>query len=144
MTNSIEVLMVEDDPGDIELTRESLDLSKLRISLNVVEDGEEALAYLHHETPYEDAPRPDLVLLDLNLPKRDGREVLQEMKKHEELKRIPVVILTTSGAQEDILRTYDLGASSYVTKPIGLEAFTEMVKAIENFWFTVVRYPPET
>lgn len=143
MANFIEVLMVEDDPGDIELTRESLDLSKLRISLNVVEDGEEALAYLHHETPYEDVPRPDLVLLDLNLPKRDGREVLQEMKKHDELKRIPVVILTTSGAQEDILRTYDLGASSYVTKPIGLEAFTEMVKAIENFWFTIVQYPPE-
>jgi len=137
----LEILLVEDDPGDIELTREALADSKLLIHLHVVEDGEEAMAFLRQEGQYADGPTPDVVLLDLNLPKKDGRQVLKEIKEAKDLKMIPVVILTTSSAEEDILKTYKLGANCYITKPVGLEQFTRVVEAIDNFWVTVVKLP---
>lgn len=137
----ISVLLVEDDPGDVELTTELLNGSKLKLNLNVVEDGEKAMKYLRKEEEYADKPRPDLILLDLNLPRKNGREVLKEIKSDPQLKRIPVIILTTSQAEQDIIETYDLGASSYVTKPVGLEELKKVVKAIDEFWLTVVRFP---
>ena len=137
----LQILLVEDDPGDVELTRESLNDSKLLRSMHVVEDGVEAMAFLKREGKYSDAPRPDLILLDLNLPRKDGRAVLAEVKSDDSLKMIPIVILTTSTAEEDILKTYKLGANCYITKPVGLAQFTSVVKAIEQFWFTVVRLP---
>jgi two-component system response regulator len=139
--NLLQILLVEDDPGDVELTRESLNDSKLLISMNVVEDGVEAMAFLKREGKYSDASRPDLILLDLNLPRKDGRAVLAEVKADDSLKMIPIVILTTSTAEEDILKTYNLGANCYITKPVGLAQFTSVVQAIEGFWFTVVRLP---
>ena len=139
--NLLQILLVEDDPGDVELTRESLNDSKLLISMHVVEDGVEAMAFLKREGKYSDAPRPDLILLDLNLPRKDGRAVLAEVKSDDSLKMIPIVILTTSTAEEDILKTYNLGANCYITKPVGLAQFTSVVQAIEGFWFTVVRLP---
>lgn len=139
--NALEILLVEDDPGDVELTRESLSDSKLYMNLHVVEDGVEAMAFLRREGSYYEAPRPDLILLDLNLPRKDGRQVLAEVKADDSLKIIPVVILTTSSAEEDILRTYNLGANCYITKPVGLTQFTKVVEAIEGFWFTVVKLP---
>ena len=144
MINShrVEVLLVEDDPGDADLTREYLEEAKVIVNLNVVDDGVKAIEYLHQDPPYTEATRPDLILLDLNLPKKDGREVLQEIKNDDHLKRIPVVILTTSDAENDIIKSYDLGANCYVTKPIGLEQFAYIVRAIESFWFTIVRLPP--
>ncbi len=138
-----EVLLVEDDPGDAELTREVLNDTKIWIRLNVVEDGAKAMQYLRREGPYEGVPRPDLVLLDLNLPKKDGREVLAEIKGDPELKHLPVVILTTSQAEEDVLKSYDLGANCYVTKPVGLEQFAKVVQSVEDFWLTVVKLPPK-
>ncbi len=137
----IEILLVEDDPGDVELTRETLLESKIMLNLNVVSDGVEALAYLRKEEPFAEAISPDLLLLDLNLPRKDGREVLEEMKADHHLRSIPVIVLTTSKAEEDILRSYDLGASCYITKPVGFEQFTKVVRSIEEFWFTVVRLP---
>jgi two-component system response regulator len=137
----IEILLVEDDPGDVELTRETLLESKIMLNLNVVSDGVEALAYLRKEGPYTQAMHPDLLLLDLNLPRKDGREVLEEMKADNHLRSIPVIVLTTSKAEEDILRSYDLGASCYIPKPVGFEQFTKVVRSIEEFWFTVVRLP---
>ncbi|RLC93997.1 MAG: response regulator [Chloroflexi bacterium] len=137
----IEILLVEDNPGDVRLTREGLKEGKMRNNLHVVEDGEEALAFLRKEGRYEDAPSPDLILLDLNLPKKDGRELLADIKGDENLKRIPVVILTTSKAHEDILRTYDLHANCYITKPVDLEQFINVVKSIEDFWLTIVKLP---
>jgi two-component system response regulator len=137
----IEILMVEDDPGDVDLTRETLDESKIRVSLNVVEDGVKALEYLHQKGQYANAARPDMILLDLNLPKKDGREVLAEIKSDPNLRTIPVVVLTTSDADEDIFKTYDLGANCYITKPVGLDQFSKVVKSIENFWFTIVKMP---
>jgi CheY-like chemotaxis protein len=141
-SGSIEILMVEDNPGDVRLTQEALRAAKMLNNLHVVEDGEAALDYLYQRGQYSLAPRPDLVLLDLNLPKKDGREVLAVMKSDETLKSIPVVVLTTSHAESDILRAYNLNANCYVTKPVDFQRFTEIVKTIEDFWLTVVTLPP--
>ena len=138
----IEVLLVEDDPGDVDLTMEVLGMAKVRLSINVVEDGVEALAYLRKEGKYGDALLPDLILLDLNMPRTDGRGTLDEIKKDPKLRHIPVVVLTTSNADSDVVKSYTLGASCYVTKPVGLDQFTEVVQSIENFWFTIVKFPP--
>jgi CheY-like chemotaxis protein len=137
-----EILMVEDSPSDALITREALDYAKLLHRLHVVEDGVRALAFLRREGPYAQAPRPDLILLDLNLPRKDGREVLVEVKADDHLKTIPVVVLTTSRADEDILRAYGLHANCYITKPVDFVRFAEVVRAIEHFWFTVVTLPP--
>ncbi len=139
----IEILLVEDNPGDVRLTVESLKENKVRNNLNTVGDGVEAMAFLRREGKYSHAPHPDLILLDLNLPRKDGREVLGEIKADGDLRRIPVVILTTSKAEEDVIRTYDLHANCYVTKPAGFEQFTIVVKAIENFWLTIVKLPAQ-
>jgi len=138
----IEVLLVEDDPGDVLMTQEAFEEHKLRNRLNVVSDGAEALAYLRHEGSYADAVTPDLILLDLNLPRRDGREVLREIKKDRELCQIPVVVLTTSAADEDILRSYQLHANAYVTKPVDFERFISVVRQIDEFFVSVVKLPP--
>jgi len=138
----IEILLVEDNPGDARLTREALAQSKIRNRLHLVRDGEEALAFLHHEGQFRDVPVPDLILLDLNLPRRDGREVLEDVKKHPDLKHIPVVILTSSQAEEDILRSYRLHANCFITKPVDLEQLNKVVQGIEQFWFTLVTLPP--
>lgn len=138
----IEVLLVEDDPGDVLMTQEAFEEHKLRNRLRVVSDGAEALAYLRREGKYADAVAPDLILLDLNLPRRDGREVLAEIKKDEELCRIPVVVLTTSQADEDILRSYQLHANAYVTKPVDFERFIAVVRQIDEFFVSVVKLPP--
>lgn len=140
---SIEILLIEDNPGDADLAREALETGKVCNNLNVVGDGEEAIAYLRRQGKHADAPRPDLVLLDLNLPKKDGREVLAEIKADADLKRIPVVILTTSAAEADIIKTYNLHANCYITKPIDLNQFLKVVQAIEEFWFTIVKLPPK-
>lgn len=134
----VEVLLVEDDPGDVILTQEGLRASKLHINLYVVDNGEKALAFLHREPPYEDAPRPGLIILDLNLPRVNGMEVLKEIKTNETLQTIPTVILTTSRAEEDVVRSYKLGANCYVSKPLNLDEFVKVVSSIESFWFTVV------
>jgi DNA-binding response OmpR family regulator len=134
----VEVLLVEDDPGDVILTQEGLRASKLHINLHVVDNGEKALAFLHREPPYEDAPRPGLIILDLNLPRVNGMEVLKEIKTNEDLQTIPTVILTTSRAEEDVIRSYKLGANCYVSKPLNLDEFVKVVGSIETFWFTVV------
>ena len=138
----IEILLVEDDVGDIELTKEALEDSKLQIKLNVVRDGVEAIAYLRQEGNYTNVTPPDLILLDLNLPRKSGREVLQDIKNDNTLRHIPVVILTTSDTREDILGSYNLGANCYVSKPLGLEEFIQIVRSIEEFWFTIVKLPP--
>jgi len=139
----IEILLVEDSPGDVRLIIESLKENKLRNKLDVVEDGVQALAFLHQEGRYAEAPHPDLILLDLNLPKKDGREVLAEIKADENLRRIPVVILTSSKAEEDIFKAYNLQANCYITKPMGLDQFVKVVKSIQEFWLTIVKLPPE-
>jgi chemotaxis family two-component system response regulator Rcp1 len=138
----VEILLVEDNPGDADLAREALENSKVRNTIHWVGDGVEAMAFLRRKGKYKDVPRPDLVLLDLNLPKKDGREVLAEIKTDEDLKRIPVVILTTSREEEDILKSYNLHANCYITKPIDLNQFMIVVKSIEDFWLTIVRLPP--
>jgi two-component system, chemotaxis family, response regulator Rcp1 len=140
---TIDILMVEDDPGDVRLTREALKGSKVLHSLNVVEDGVAALDYLRKAPPWQDAVRPDIVLLDLNLPRKDGREVLAAMKQDAALRTIPVVILTTSQAEEDVLRAYNLNANCYVTKPVDFDQFMRIVRTIEDFWLTVVTLPPK-
>ncbi|WP_225408393.1 response regulator [Stigmatella hybrida] len=137
----IEILLVEDNPGDVRLTIEALKEGKVRNNLSVARDGVEALAFLRREGPHEKASRPDLILLDLNLPKKDGREVLEEIKKDSVLRRIPVVVLTTSKAEEDILHTYDLHANCYINKPVDLEQFISVVRSIDDFWLSVVRLP---
>ena len=137
----IEILLVEDNPGDERLTREALKEGKVYSTLHWVKDGVEAIDFLNRRGKHASAPRPDIILLDLNLPKKDGREVLQEIKSADELKRIPVVILTTSKAEEDVLRTYNLHANCYVTKPVDLEQFIVVVKSIDMFWLTVVTLP---
>ncbi len=139
----IEILLVEDNPGDVRLTREALSESKIRNRISVVPDGEEAMAFLRREGKYEDAPRPDLILLDLNMPRKDGREVLTEVKRNPEFKRIPVVILTSSSAEQDIVQSYNLHANAYVTKPVGFEQFVSVVKQVEDFWLEVVKLPRE-
>jgi CheY-like chemotaxis protein len=138
----VDILLVEDNPGDVRLTQEALREGKIRNRLMVAKDGVEALAMLRREGPHAGVPRPDLILLDLNLPRKDGREVLAEIKADEALRRIPVVVLTTSKAEEDILKTYDLHANCYITKPVDLEQFIEVIKSIDDFWLTVVRLPP--
>jgi CheY-like chemotaxis protein len=139
----IEILLVEDSPGDVRLTQEALEDGKVLNKLSVVEDGVEAMAFLRREGKYTDASRPDLILLDLNLPKKDGRQVLAEIKVDQNLKRIPVVILTTSKSEEDILKTYDLHANCYITKPVDLEQFITVVRSVQHFWFSVVKLPRE-
>ena len=142
ITSAIRILLVEDNPADAELATEALAESKLINELDHVEDGVEAMKYLRGEGAYAGRALPDLVLLDLNLPRMDGREVLAAIKSDEELRRIPVVILTTSESEEDILRSYDLHANCYITKPIDLNQFVRVVRAVEDFWITIVRLPP--
>ncbi|HYT10151.1 MAG TPA: response regulator [Mycobacteriales bacterium] len=137
----IDVLLVEDDPGDVLMTREAFEEHKLHNTLHVVNDGVEALRFLRREGEYADSPRPGLVLLDLNLPRKDGREVLREVKADESLRTIPVVVLTTSEAEEDVLRSYKLYANAYVTKPVDFERFIRVVQQIDEFFVTVVRLP---
>jgi len=139
----VEILLVEDSASDADLTEEALSEGKVLNHLHWVQDGVEALAFLHRQGKYSDAPRPDLILLDLNLPKKDGRDVLAQIKADPSLKLIPVVILTTSAAERDILRTYELNANCYVTKPIDLEQFISVVKLIEEFWLALVKLPSE-
>ena len=140
---TVDVLLVEDNEPDVRLAREALREAKVHTNLHVAYDGVEALSFLRQEGEHVEAPRPDLVLLDLNLPKKDGREVLAEMKDDPELRRIPVVVLTTSQAERDIVQTYDLHANAYVAKPVDFDAFIEVVRSIEDFWFTVVKRPAE-
>ncbi|MFD6529838.1 response regulator [Streptomyces sp. NPDC060184] len=140
----IEVLLVEDDPGDELMTREAFEDNKIRNTLHVVRDGQEALDFLYRRGPHAQAPRPDLILLDLNLPKYDGRQVLEQIKSDAELATIPVVVLTTSSAEEDILRSYKLHANAYVTKPVDLDQFIAAVRQIDDFFVTVVRLPGRT
>lgn len=138
----IEILLVEDNPGDVELTAQALRAGKICNQLHVVEDGELAMDFLRKQGHFAAASCPDVVLLDLNLPRKDGREVLEEIKADPALKKIPVIILTTSQSEEDILRAYNLAANCYITKPVDLDQFTKVVQAIEDFWFTVVKLPP--
>lgn len=142
MGRPVQMLLVEDNPGDVRLTKETLKDAKMLVNLDVVGDGMEAMAFLRREGKHANAPRPDLILLDLNLPKKDGREVLAEIKQDPNLRRIPVVVLTISSAEEDILKSYNLYANAYVNKPLNLEQFAKITKAIEDFWFTVVKLPP--
>ncbi|HEX3947971.1 MAG TPA: response regulator [Acidimicrobiales bacterium] len=137
----IEVLLVEDDPGDVLMTQEALSSAKVLHNLHVVDNGESAVAFLRREGPYAEAPRPDLVFLDLNLPRLDGREVLSIVKADQALRRIPIVILTTSEAEEDVLRSYDLHANAYVTKPVDFQGFMHVVRQIDDFFVTVARLP---
>jgi two-component system, chemotaxis family, response regulator Rcp1 len=140
----IDVLLIEDSEPDVRLTIEAMKEAKVHNRLSVVEDGVEAMEFLHREGRYQDAPRPDLILLDLNLPRMDGRQVLEEIKNDPALRRIPVVVLTTSRAEADILRVYDLHANCYITKPVDFTRFMEVVKAIEGFWLEVVKLPNGT
>src|ERR1700726_4750 len=137
----VEILLVEDSPGDVRLTREAFKDAKVHINLHVAADGAEAMAFLKREGPHTAAPRPDLILLDLNLPKKDGRQVLKEIKESPTLGIIPVVILTTSASEADILRTYQLHANCYITKPVDLDGFLKVVKSIDSFWLSVVKLP---
>ncbi|MBF0484088.1 MAG: response regulator [Candidatus Omnitrophica bacterium] len=137
----IEILLVEDSPADVRLTKEALKEEKLHMNLHVVGDGVEAMQFLHKEGKYANAPRPDLILLDLNLPKKDGREVLKEIKEDKNLKSIPTVILTVSKAEEDVFKTYNLHANCYITKPLDLNQFSRVVQSIKDFWLTIVKLP---
>ncbi len=139
----IEILLVEDNPGDVRLTKEALEDGKVLNKLHTVEDGMEALAFLNQEGKYADVPRPELILLDLNLPKKDGRDVLAEIKTNGDLRRIPVVVLTTSRSEEDILKSYDLNANCYITKPVDLDQFISVVRSINEFWLSIVKLPVE-
>jgi len=141
LVHPIEILLVEDNPGDARLAKEALKDSKLMNTLNIAEDGVEAMNFLHQTGKYSKMPRPDLIILDLNLPKKDGREVLAEIKTDDDLKRIPVVILTISKAEEDILKSYNLHANCFITKPLDLDQFMKVVKSIEDFWLTIVKLP---
>jgi len=139
----IDILLVEDNPGDVRLAQEALKESKIRNKLFVVDDGVEAMAFLRQQGKYADAPRPDLILLDLNLPRKSGREVLAEVKTDESLRRIPVVVLTVSRAEEDVIRCYNHHANCYITKPLDFSQFMEVTKSIEEFWLTIVKLPPK-
>ncbi len=139
----MEILIVDDDPADVELTEEGLRNAKLAISINSVSDGEKALAYLRRQPPYENATRPDLVFLDLNMPRMDGRQVLERMKGDPKLRSIPVVVLTTSAAETDVAQSYNLGANCFVTKPVDLDGFIKVIHSIEEFWLTVVKLPKD-
>ncbi len=142
LVKPIEILLVEDNPGDVDLTREAMKNNKMHVTMHVVGDGVEAMVFLRRTGKYANAPRPDLVLLDLNLPKKDGKEVLAEIKADQDLKRIPVVILTNSEDEEDILKSYNLHVNCHITKPIDLSQFVKVVKSIEDFWLTIVKLPP--
>jgi CheY-like chemotaxis protein len=139
----IEILLVEDSPADILLTREAFEHNKIVNAIHVVEDGIQAMDFLYKRSAYASAPRPDLILLDLNLPRKNGREVLAEIKADPDLRSIPIVVLTTSSADEDILRAYDLNANCYVIKPVGFDNFMQVIQSIRHFWFSVVTLPPE-
>jgi chemotaxis family two-component system response regulator Rcp1 len=141
--HTVEILLVEDNEGDIRLTREALKEGRIRNRLHVVSDGEQALAFLRNEGEYREVPRPDLILLDLNLPRLDGREVLATIKNDSSLKQIPVVVLTSSRTEQDLLRAYDLHANCFITKPVEFEQFIEVVRSIEDFWLTIVVLPPK-
>jgi chemotaxis family two-component system response regulator Rcp1 len=141
--NSIDILVVEDNPGDARLIKEVLNDNKVYSSLYIVNDGVEAMNFLHHEGKYKDVSIPDLIILDLNLPRKDGREVLAEIKADNKLKHIPIVIMTISQAEEDILKSYNLHANCFITKPIDLNQFIKVVKSIEDFWFSIVKLPPK-
>ena len=139
------ILLAEDDPGDQELTRRALEQSRIRNELHIVEDGEEALNYLQRRGEYEDpesSPKPDLMLLDLNMPKMDGKQLLEQMRADPNLRRIPVVALTTSKQENDIIRTYDLGANSYIVKPVDMDQFVNAIKVLKDYWFQIVVLPP--
>jgi CheY-like chemotaxis protein len=138
----VDILLVEDDPGDVLITREAIEGSKVANRLNVVSNGEEAMQFLRHEAPFVDAPRPGLILLDLNLPRLDGREVLARIKSDPDLRRIPIVVLTTSSSDEDIVRSYDLHANAYVTKPVDFAQFMSVVRQIDEFFVSIVALPP--
>jgi len=139
----VDILLVEDNPADVRLTQESLKEVKMSNTLHVVEDGVEAMEFLRKEGKFVDAVRPDLVLLDLNLPRKDGREVLKEIKEDDDLKRIPVVVMTTSDDEQDVLRSYNLHANCYIKKPVDFNQFIAVVKAMDDFWLTIVRLPPK-
>ncbi len=139
----IEILLVEDSPSDTDLTVEALEQGKVLNHLSIVDDGVKAMEFLRRQGQYADAPRPDVILLDLNLPRKDGREVLAEIKSDERLRTIPIVVLTTSRAEQDVLRVYQLSGNCYITKPVDFRQFLEVVRAIENFWLTVVKLPPK-
>jgi CheY-like chemotaxis protein len=139
----IEILLAEDNPGDVRLTEKAFEQGGVINNLHVVNDGVEAMQFLHSEGDYADTPRPDLILLDLNMPRKDGKEVLADVKSDPEFKRIPVVILTSSEAEEDIVRSYDLHANAYMTKPVDFDGFLDVVESIEQFWLSVVKRPPE-
>jgi two-component system response regulator len=140
-TKPISLLLVDDDPDDVHLTRKAFEKRKVFIDINVVEDGAEAMAYLYKEGPYHDSPTPDLILLDLNMPKKDGREVLRDVKSDDRFKHIPVIILTTSEGEEDILKAYGMNANCYITKPVDWKQFTKIINLIEDFWLAVVKLP---
>lgn len=139
----VDILLVEDNPGDVRLTKEALRDAKVLNEIYVARDGVEAMEFVHREGSFSDVPVPDLILLDLNLPRKDGREVLAEIKKDPRLKRIPVVVLTTSKADEDIVKTYNLHANAYITKPVDLNRFVDIIHALEEFWFSIVKLPPK-
>ena len=141
-SRTIEVLLVEDNPGDVNLTRLALADRAINVNLSVVPDGVEAMNFLHRQGEYQQAVHPDLILLDWNLPRKDGREVLVEIKTNERLQRIPIVVLTTSQAEEDIRKAYDLHANCYITKPVDFQKFVQIIQSIEDFWFTIVQLPP--
>ncbi|MDA0989660.1 MAG: response regulator [Verrucomicrobia bacterium] len=143
-SKAMSILLVEDNPGDVQLTREALKENDFQNTLNVVQDGEDALRFLRGEEPYIGVALPDLILLDLNLPRKDGREVLADIKTDQKLRRIPVVVLTTSTDEKDISQTYDLHVNCYVTKPINFDRFIEVVRTIENYWLSVVELPPSS
>lgn len=140
--NPVEILLAEDNPGDVKLTEKALENGNLANNLHVVNDGVEALEFLFQRGEYVDKPRPDLILLDLNMPRKDGQDVLEELDDEEDLRRIPVVVLTSSAAEEDIVKSYDLNANAYLTKPVDFQGFVEIVNRLENFWFEVVKFPP--
>jgi len=141
MSETIRILLVEDNPGDADLTKETLEENRVHVAISVAVDGPQALDRLHRRPPYEREPLPDLILLDLNLPKMSGRDVLANIKQDSVLRNIPVVVLTSSDAEQDILKSYELGANCYVTKPVGLEAFQAIVRTVDGFWLSVVKLP---
>lgn len=139
----VDILLAEDNPGDVKLTRKALDQGRLVNNLHVVNDGVETMAFLRNDGEFADSPRPDLVLLDLNMPRKDGREVLEEIKADEDLRRIPVVVLTSSEAEEDVVKSYELHANAYLTKPVDFDGFLDVIDTLEQFWLEVVKLPPE-
>lgn len=143
MQNPIEILLIEDNPGDIRLTQEAFQQARLQNTIHVVQDGVSAMAFIRQTAPFQQAPRPDLILLDLNLPKKDGREILKEIKSDPHFRTIPVVVLTTSDDETDILRSYDLHANAYLVKPIDILQFIKMIQTLEDFWLSVVKLPPK-